>query len=155
MRSAPRGLEGEGEMSGTQSGGLADPEGRIACPACTFLNHRYLAACEICSTPLPSSSTTKNITTVPTGNGTGHLGISGEEGKVEIVRLSFRKGGEKEAYKRLKNVLSDKVWERVCLFSSHFEVLYVVAYEVSRMGGAIVIQRQMDLPPLLSEESER
>ena len=28
------------------------------------------------------------------------------------MRLSFRKGGVQEAYRRLKNVLSDKVWER-------------------------------------------
>jgi hypothetical protein len=34
-----------------------------------------------------------------------------DEGKIEIVRLSFRGGGEKEGYRRLKNVLSDKGWE--------------------------------------------
>ncbi|KAK4684902.1 ESCRT-II complex subunit VPS36, partial [Tremellales sp. Uapishka_1] len=74
-----------------------DPDGRIACPACTFLNHRYLPKCEICSTPLPSSGPVAKRAEVVD----------------EVIRLSFRRGGEKEAYKKLKSVLGEKAWERV------------------------------------------
>lgn len=84
---------------------VADAGGLIACPACTFLNHRSLRECEICSTPLPRKERQNSS-----------LGarpmVPNAVGGQEVVRLSFRKGGEKEAYRRLKNVLSDKVWER-------------------------------------------
>lgn len=42
------------------------------------------------------------------------------------MRLSFREGGEREAYKRLKGVLSDKAWERA-----------VEPVRVERGGGGI------------------
>lgn len=35
--------------------------------------------------------------------------------KHDVVRLSFRKGGAADAYKRLKGVLGDKAWERAPL----------------------------------------
>lgn len=72
------------------------PTSQVACPACTFLNHPSLAQCEICGTPLPRKRP-------PQAQGR----------QQDTVRLSFRKGGDKEAYRRLKGVLSDKVWERV------------------------------------------
>ncbi|WVR06971.1 hypothetical protein IAU60_004008 [Kwoniella sp. DSM 27419] len=74
----------------------------IGCPACTFLNSPYLPNCEICSTPLPESR----------ARGRAQDNTSGGA-KSEVVRLSFRKGGVQEAYKKLKSVLSDKAWERV------------------------------------------
>ena len=98
---------------------VSDPEGRISCPACTFLNHPSLRSCEICSTPLPGPQSPK-----PTINGNANgstqtspaIGLDVEssrtKGTYDIVRLSFRKGGVQEAYRRLKNVLSDQVWER-------------------------------------------
>lgn len=77
----------------------------IACPACTFLNYPSLTSCEICSTPLPRTQSIGPVATVPT---TAII----DEGKMDTARLSFRRGGEKDAYKKLKGVLSDKVWER-------------------------------------------
>ncbi|WVW83850.1 hypothetical protein I302_105872 [Kwoniella bestiolae CBS 10118] len=81
-------------------------ENLISCPACTFLNSPLLPNCEICSTPLPRKM--KVSQTVQTGSNV----ILTNGGKTNIVRLSFRRGGEKEVYKRLKAVLSDKAWER-------------------------------------------
>ncbi|WWC70241.1 uncharacterized protein I206_104191 [Kwoniella pini CBS 10737] len=86
-------------------------DGLISCPACTFLNSPLLPNCEICSTPLPKS--TRNSSMGKSQN----TGLGGSSNLVEslrqdVVRLSFRKGGEKEAYKKLKAVLSDKAWER-------------------------------------------
>ncbi|WVF71527.1 hypothetical protein IAT40_006335 [Kwoniella sp. CBS 6097] len=87
---------------------LADEEGRIACPACTFLNSTLLPNCEICSTPLPGSKARQNPGRKDTSS------LSSLVGKTETVRLSFRdkKGGVNEAYKKLKSVLGDKSWER-------------------------------------------
>ncbi len=83
-----------------------DPDGRIPCPACTFLNHKSMASCEMCSTPLPGGKKLPS-TMRP---------VNGEE-ELDLVRLSFRKGGEKEAYRRMKNVLGGRAWERgVCSY---------------------------------------
>jgi ESCRT-II complex subunit VPS36 len=87
----------------------------IACPACTFLNHPSLRNCEICSTALPISKAITSTSTAGTGASGPDVtaaGLGGDAGKLEIVRLSFRKGGVQECYRRLKNVLSDKAWER-------------------------------------------
>lgn len=34
------------------------------------------------------------------------------EENLDVVRLSFRKGGDKEAYRKIKSVLGSKAWER-------------------------------------------
>ncbi|WRT66306.1 uncharacterized protein IL334_003261 [Kwoniella shivajii] len=80
-------------------------DGLISCPACTFLNSPLLPNCEICSTALPRKAKP------PIKEGTT-ITPSPTTGKTDIVRLSFRRGGEKEVYKRLKAVLGDKAWER-------------------------------------------
>jgi ESCRT-II complex subunit VPS36 len=41
----------------------------------------------------------------------------------EIIRLSFRKGGEKEMYKRLKSVLASKPWQTAGDGSVHVSIL--------------------------------
>ncbi|WWD17362.1 hypothetical protein CI109_101803 [Kwoniella shandongensis] len=95
----------------------------VACPACTFFNSRFLRNCEICTTPLPvskyNSTTTaqKQSPIITNGGGsfgstTTAVGSATTEGKMDIVRLSFRRGGSQEVYKRLKAVLGDKAWER-------------------------------------------
>lgn len=73
-------------------------ESKVACPACTFLNSALLRNCEICTTPLPRLPQFNTIREKPE--------------KQQVVRLSFRKGGDKEAYKKLSSVLGDKAWER-------------------------------------------
>ncbi|OWZ58960.1 ESCRT-II complex subunit VPS36 [Cryptococcus neoformans Tu259-1] len=73
-------------------------EGKVACPACTFLNSALLRNCEICTTPLPRPPQFNTAREKPE--------------KQQVVRLSFRKGGDKEAYKKLTSVLRDKAWER-------------------------------------------
>ncbi|ORX36706.1 EAP30/Vps36 family-domain-containing protein [Kockovaella imperatae] len=89
-----------------------DPEGRIACPACTFLNHRSLRNCEICSTPLPRKPGKPKDSSSGIANSPDLSYIPRTSDGYDIVRLSFRKTGVQDAYRRLKNILSDKVWER-------------------------------------------
>lgn len=114
--SAP-GPEPASDVSNAQSA-EATEEG-IACPACTFLNHKSMAACEICSTPLPRKAgigasqgqgAQGGVTAVAGESGGADVGSSGGD-RLEVVRLSFRKGGEKEAYRKLKSVLTAKAWE--------------------------------------------
>lgn len=75
-----------------------EDEGKIACPTCTFLNSALLRNCEICTTPLPRLRQSNHAREKPE--------------KQQVVRLSFRKGGDKEAYRKLTSVLGDKAWER-------------------------------------------
>lgn len=81
-------------------------ESGTTCPACTFLNHPSIRNCEICDTPLPRLAPRKQST--PSLQA---LPSMTAEGKGDTIRLSFRKGGSNECYRRLKNVLSDKAWE--------------------------------------------
>ncbi|ODO08108.1 hypothetical protein I350_03692 [Cryptococcus amylolentus CBS 6273] len=78
---------------------IKEDKDTVACPACTFLNSSLLPNCEICTTPLPralpsSTPRAKNAE------------------KDQIIRFSFRKGGDKDAYNKLKSILGDKAWER-------------------------------------------
>ncbi|KZT58144.1 hypothetical protein CALCODRAFT_433101 [Calocera cornea HHB12733] len=74
--------------------------GLIPCPACTFLNHPYLSVCEICSTPLKSS----RPPTRPASPFPDNLSAN-------MIKLSFRKGGEPQFYTVLKKVLLAKGWQ--------------------------------------------
>ncbi|MDA4805486.1 hypothetical protein NY486_06240, partial [Enterobacter hormaechei] len=79
----------------------------------TFLNHKWLSTCEICGTGLPKPSRKSDKDKADkVDKPEVKLPPPGPE-KHDVVRLSFRKDGVKEAYRRLKGVLSDKVWERV------------------------------------------
>ncbi|KAF8919075.1 EAP30/Vps36 family-domain-containing protein [Mucidula mucida] len=61
----------------------------FACPACTFINDRSRSSCEICTTELP-------IPLAP---------------EASLIKLSFRKGGDKALYSVLKACLKTKAWE--------------------------------------------
>jgi len=82
----------------------------IACPACTFLNHPSLRSCEICSTDLPqlkreftkSAPSSRSITP-------GFDDI--DQSSKKMIKISFRKGGDKVFYAILKRSLKSKAWE--------------------------------------------
>ncbi|KAJ9121090.1 hypothetical protein QFC24_005071 [Naganishia onofrii] len=81
----------------------------IPCPRCTYLNDPHVDRCEICGGRLPpavaaaaaAALTPPTTTTTPTP----------PPPETEIIRLSFRKGGDKDLYKRLKTVLASRMWE--------------------------------------------
>lgn len=104
---ARAGTPASSARTGTPAAAPKEEKGKqVACPACTFLNHPSMSQCEICGTPLRKRTTS-------TTNGAAEGGDSME--KHDVVRLSFRKGGAADAYKRLKGVLGDKAWERAPL----------------------------------------
>lgn len=79
----------------------------VACPACTFLNHPALTECEICGTALPRSAPPiKSAPPSRPGSPTSE-GAGGDA----MLRLSFRKGGDKALYAVLKRSLLGKAWQ--------------------------------------------
>jgi ESCRT-II complex subunit VPS36 len=75
----------------------------IACSACTFLNPTSSKSCEICGTPLPgvhSGTAPPSPTLKPISDSVPRL-----------LRVSFRKGGDKNFYATLKRSLQGKAWE--------------------------------------------
>lgn len=79
----------------------------IACKACTFLNHPSLLICEICETELPrakvehmSAPSSRPLTPDPFD----------DDDSPKMIRLSFRKGGDKAFYTVLKSSLKSKAW---------------------------------------------
>ncbi|TFK97587.1 vacuolar protein sorting-associated protein 36 [Pterulicium gracile] len=80
-----------------------------ACPTCTFLNHPSLRECEMCSTPLPAKKTgAKSMKSAPATRAASPDSFSSQPGS---MKLSFRKGGDKQFYTLLKGSLRNKVWE--------------------------------------------
>lgn len=91
----------------------SDPE-PIACIACTFLNHPSLRTCEMCSTSLPvapqiagtsakSAPSSRPVSPLPAG-------APVDPGNL-LIKLSFRKGGDKALYNILKRALKGRAWE--------------------------------------------
>ncbi|KAI9704858.1 MAG: hypothetical protein M1836_006638 [Candelina mexicana] len=92
------------------------PLSPLPCPRCTFLNHPSLPTCEVCNTPLQPPT---NCQTLPE-----HLAsqraespgpslstdtfISGDI--ADNVKFSFRAGGEKVFFDRLKGAMVQRKW---------------------------------------------
>lgn len=81
-----------------------------ACPACTFLNHPSLRTCEICSTDLPQLKrdyTKSAPSSRPITPGFDDI----DQSSKKMIKISFRKGGDKAFYAVLKRSLKSKAWE--------------------------------------------
>ena len=114
----------------------------IACPACTFLNHPSMRLCEMCSTPLPrlassqiqpqsegaaTSGLTRTKSAPSSRPVSPDLGDNDDDGRGEgdpskhMIKLSFRKGGDKAFYAVLKRSLMGKAWEVSIVSVNMFE----------------------------------
>ncbi|KAG1750440.1 EAP30/Vps36 family-domain-containing protein [Suillus paluster] len=85
----------------------------ITCPACTFLNHPSLRACEICTTPLPNidhAGNTRGAKSAPPSRPVSPVGDSLDPANL-LIKLSFRKGGDKLFYNVLRRALKSQTWE--------------------------------------------
>ncbi|KAI0641046.1 EAP30/Vps36 family-domain-containing protein [Trametes meyenii] len=92
----------------------------IACTACTFLNNPFLRQCEICGTPLPRTLPQPQAphppaksapTSRPTTPAIDEDDDFEDTPDKRMIRLSFRKGGDKSFYNVLKRSLLGKAWE--------------------------------------------
>ncbi|KAG6118576.1 hypothetical protein E4U13_008412 [Claviceps humidiphila] len=90
---------------------------KFSCPRCTFSNHPSLLSCEICGASLlsqSSSNTTANLPTTRTESpgpalesfSVGRSGID----VIESIKISFRDGGDKIFYERLKGAVTQRKW---------------------------------------------
>ena len=90
---------------------LNDPkQSSIACPACTFLNHPSLRSCEICSTDLPQLKR-EYTKSAPSSRPITPLFDDINQSKKKMIKISFRKGGDKAFYAVLKRSLKSRAWE--------------------------------------------
>ncbi|KAF7296548.1 GLUE N-terminal domain-containing protein [Mycena chlorophos] len=81
------------------------------CPACTFLNHPALQACEICGTALPIPPSIAASQSAPSSRpASPDLDDEEPEDGVRMIKLSFRKGGDKAFYAVLRRSLKSKAW---------------------------------------------
>ena len=98
------------------------PEGPLpaasqqSCPRCTFLNHPSLLSCEVCGASLASSepiwsSKANEISLRPQSPAPSidrrSLVLNND---LECLKLSFRGGGEKIFYERLKGAMVQRKW---------------------------------------------
>jgi len=86
----------------------AEESDSIPCPACTFLNHRSLRQCEICDTELPKTRSRAGMKSAPVSR---PHSPDDDEGVEKLIKVSFRKGGDKPMYELLKRSLRSKAWE--------------------------------------------
>lgn len=88
----------------------------VVCARCTFQNHASLPECEICGATLPRG----DLYGLPHQDAASRRGESpgpslerntvNSEESLESVKLSFRTGGDKAFYERLKGALIQKKW---------------------------------------------
>ncbi|KAK2022636.1 EAP30/Vps36 family protein [Colletotrichum zoysiae] len=92
----------------------ADTSATFQCPRCTFLNHPSLLSCEMCGAPLISQDLpqTKPQEQAQRTESPGPVSNSLAPGQdtAESIKISFRGGGEKIFYERLKGALTQRKW---------------------------------------------
>lgn len=93
-----------------------DSSGENTCPRCTFHNAPGMSICELCSAPLPNASSMyklpfQNPDTRSDSPGPEISGLSlEEEHEPQMVKFSFRAGGDRVFYDRLKNAMIQRKW---------------------------------------------
>ena len=90
-------------------------QSKFQCSRCTFLNHSSLLICELCGAPLVSESKAavvlgEDIGRPESPGPTLDRFKSGLNGDTECVKFSFRAGGEKIFYERLKGAMVQRKW---------------------------------------------
>ncbi|KAL7942670.1 EAP30/Vps36 family domain-containing protein [Trichoderma barbatum] len=98
--------------------GKPDATVSFQCPRCTFSNHPSLLSCEMCGAPLLSQNLPSNIssseyirTQSPGPVKDNNIKTSqGGTDFAESVKVSFRGGGEKIFYERLKSAMTQRKW---------------------------------------------
>ncbi|KAJ9143902.1 Vps36-domain-containing protein [Coniochaeta hoffmannii] len=95
----------------------ADPDASFQCPRCTFLNHPSLMVCEICGAQLISHDVPAELrqTQARTESPGPFLNpavssLASSPDSPESVKISFRGGGEKIFYERLKGAMTQRKW---------------------------------------------
>ncbi|KAF2731669.1 Vps36-domain-containing protein [Polyplosphaeria fusca] len=93
--------------------GSVEP-GTVSCPRCTFSNHSSLPNCEVCGASLTSAvdkrlEAARSLARAESPGPSTNSNPLQEE-TIESIKFSFRGGGEKIFYERLKNALVQRKW---------------------------------------------
>lgn len=85
------------------------------CPRCTFQNHPSLKTCEICGAPLTTAGSRRSqlieeSIVRPESPGPSLSAPPAQNSNLESIKFSFRAGGEKVFYERLKGALVQRKW---------------------------------------------
>ncbi len=109
-----------GNNAGTDStytaASFGAPLSSLPCPRCTFLNHPSLHTCEVCGAPLKSPGKSQ---TIPEHLVTQQAESPGpslstdtlvRDDIADSVKFSFRAGGEKVFFDRLKGAMVQRKW---------------------------------------------
>lgn len=109
-------------QSSSPSAPSSTHQGSTSCPRCTFQNHPSLSTCEMCGAPLssplplqdkrldalllqpPDQDPTRSASPGPS------LATPPKDDAIHSIKFSFRGGGEKIFYERLKNALVQRKW---------------------------------------------
>lgn len=89
---------------------------QFRCSRCTFNNHPQLLSCELCGAPLLSDETHKsaNFTGDRVRSESPVLALDSQSSKLgndsSCIKLSFRAGGDKIFYERLKGAMVQRKW---------------------------------------------
>jgi ESCRT-II complex subunit VPS36 len=96
----------------TPSGSHRRQPSTIACPACTFFNHPSLRSCEICGTDLPQPAAPLSMKSAPSSRPASPDPSENDDddSSVRLIKISFRKGGDKAFYGVLRRSLKSKAW---------------------------------------------
>ncbi|KAF2437846.1 Vps36-domain-containing protein [Karstenula rhodostoma CBS 690.94] len=87
--------------------------GTIPCPRCTFQNHPSLTTCEMCGGPLGSAIDKRLDIAQSIGRAESpgpSLSSPLKNETIQSIKFSFRGGGDKIFYERLKNALVQRKW---------------------------------------------
>ena len=110
-------VEGHGQSTKAEIDRVASTaETTLRCPRCTFLNHPSLLSCELCGASLVSVSgheTEGRVGWTSRPESPGPLldgNASPSNGVPESIKFSFRAGGEKIFYERLKGAMVQRKW---------------------------------------------
>ncbi|KAI5307362.1 hypothetical protein KEM56_006032 [Ascosphaera pollenicola] len=77
----------------------------LTCPRCTFENHGSIMSCEMCGASLQSIPE-RGVARVPVAEQANLPSFQ----PTDVLKLSFRSGGDRTFYERLKNALVQRKW---------------------------------------------
>lgn len=82
------------------------------CTRCTFSNHPTLHVCELCGAPLGTPNRPKNMQQYMDATSSSTLGTLYHPAADtnDLIKLSFREGGEKIFHERLKHCMTQRKW---------------------------------------------
>lgn len=110
-----------------------DDSDGIACPACTFLNHPSLRVCEICTTLLPNIEHAGNMRakSAPSTRPVSPISDSIDPANL-LIKLSFRKGGDKPFYNVLRRALRSRAWEAIWCHDFNRDITNRISWQLGQ-----------------------